>query len=727
MADPEPGNLACGGVNVGKDDLCRFARQVTQDRLLALLAETEGVQAGEDIEHVHRMRVASRRLRSALRLFRECFKGKKVKRWREAAKEVTSSLGEARDLDVQMEFLAKLEEDWGERGLEIVIERLRTRRAELQPGIASFMDRLTSESPLLDLRAELEDLEEWDGEASDLHSHAHAHASIAVEELFAHADSVPVFEDWQGHHALRIAGKRLRYTLEAFRGAYEDRLDEEIKALRGLQDVVGDLHDCDVWLQRLPDMMKKAPDALQALARLQEHMEGRRRELHQDLVESWYGLQQERFFYRLLERLKERGVEEVCPITVALVSDVHGNEAALRAVLAHARERGATAVLHAGDAVGPPRPRQAIGLLQEMDVLSVFGNMDREALEARKGRGGKADPHMEFVLREMDDASWDWLASLPQEVRLDICGRTLYMTHGAPGDDRQKLLLSTPDSRLKGIAQDVKADVIVTGHSHLPMGRKIARTLFVNPGSVGRPRGGPQASYATLTFPWLDLQHHLVEYDADRTADEVRALGFVDLAKDVGEGRKNDRTAEVGKWAMTMLPDQEHVEQVRMLALLLFDQLRGLHRLKEGDRELLEMAALVHDVGLCQGVQGHQRRALDLIMQAELTLDLREKMILACVSRYHGCRPPCGGDRVFKDLRQRDRKRVRKLSALLAIADALDRGHVSRVSGISAEIGKKEVRLVLAGQGPFSLEREWVGYKQCQFEKVFGRSVCLAE
>ena len=707
---------------MARNDICQFGRSAVKERLDALKEEIDGVRQGEDLEHVHRMRVASRRLRSALTIFGDCFKGKKGKRWRQAVREVTRSLGQARDLDVQIEFLGKTDVE----GLEPLIAHLKDSRRTLQPEICALMDELSGSSPLLDLSAELEGAEGWNGSATTLHPYAYAHAAVAVEELFEHANSVPVYSDWQGHHALRIAAKRLRYALEAFRKAYDDGLDEELRQLKGLQDVVGELHDCDVWLQRIPELRREVPAAEVAMDRLKGQLEERRRKLHGRLMETWYALIQERFFYRILDKLKGHGTGEVCPVKVALISDVHGNAAALRAVLAHARDRGISAILHAGDAVGLPAPNEVIDMLRGADVMSVSGNMDRAALEARQGRT-TGDAQLDLVVAKLNDRGWDWLTSLPNEVRLDICGRTLFMTHATPDDEHEKLLPGTPETRLKDIAQEVKADVVVTGHSHIPMERKVARTLFVNPGSVGRPRESPKASYATLTFPDLELQHHLVDYDASAVAGELLTLGFEATAGDVARGKRDDRAGAVSGWAMSLHPDQGHAEQVRNLSMLLFDLTSGAHRLKDDSRELLEMAALAHDVGWSQGGEGHQRRALDLIMKADLPLDRRDRMIVACVARYHGMKGPRECDRVFKDLKVKDKKLVRKLSALLSLADALDRGHDSRVAGISVVMKAEEVRLRLKGFGPFDLEREWIGRKKGQFESVFKRRVRLAQ
>ncbi|MBN1110182.1 MAG: CHAD domain-containing protein, partial [Methanomassiliicoccales archaeon] len=133
-------------MSLGEKDICRFGRAVTEERLTALLAEVDGVRAVGDIEPLHRMRVASRRLRSALRLFKECFKGKEGKRWREEAKRVTASLGEARDLDVQIAFLTDMDASWGSDELRPLVDHLRCRREELQPGIIELMDRLARDS-----------------------------------------------------------------------------------------------------------------------------------------------------------------------------------------------------------------------------------------------------------------------------------------------------------------------------------------------------------------------------------------------------------------------------------------------------------------------------------------------------------------------------------------------------------------------------------------------------
>ncbi len=87
---------------------------MVQQRILplldAFLGEIDGVRSGRDIEHIHRMRVASRRLRAALPLFKSCFPKEKFRKWMPELQKITRALGDARDTDVQIAFLLRLKE-----------------------------------------------------------------------------------------------------------------------------------------------------------------------------------------------------------------------------------------------------------------------------------------------------------------------------------------------------------------------------------------------------------------------------------------------------------------------------------------------------------------------------------------------------------------------------------------------------------------------------------------
>ena len=91
------------------------------------------------------------------------------------------------------------------------------------------------------------------------------------------------------------------------------------------------------------------------------------------------------------------------------------------------------------------------------------------------------------------------------------------MTHGSPDQIDEHLDQGTPESRLREIAEKARADIIITGHSHLPSIRQVDDVLFVNCGSVGRTEDGdPRACYALLTLDPLSVVHVRVSYDISR-------------------------------------------------------------------------------------------------------------------------------------------------------------------------------------------------------------------
>ena len=98
-------SLACYTLGVMDCDHRRLAVKYIRQQARQLARQLDGVRAAEDIEYVHRARVATRRLRASLAMFGQCFAPKRVKRWRKAIRRLTGSLGDARDRDVQIEFL----------------------------------------------------------------------------------------------------------------------------------------------------------------------------------------------------------------------------------------------------------------------------------------------------------------------------------------------------------------------------------------------------------------------------------------------------------------------------------------------------------------------------------------------------------------------------------------------------------------------------------------------
>ncbi|HET8623095.1 MAG TPA: Ppx/GppA phosphatase family protein [Gemmatimonadales bacterium] len=140
--------------------------------------------------------------------------------------------------------------------------------------------------------------------------------------------------------------------------------------------------------------------------------------------------------------------------------------------------------------------------------------------------------------------------------------------------------------------------------------------------------------------------------------------------------------------------DRRHVEHVRHLALQLFEQLAPALGADPSERPLLEAASLLHDAGQLVSYRKHHRHSYQLIMHAErLNLSARDRLLVALVSRYHRKKGPSRKHEEFAGLAPEDQGIVRRMSALLRVADGLDRGHTASVERVSVALTPDEVRI----------------------------------
>jgi len=292
--------------------LRHFAATMLRKKLRAISKEIAGVRAGEDIEHVHRMRVASRRLRNALYIFEDCFPPKPFSARRRATRRITCALGEARDCDVQILFLKELtagvHEPAVSPGIARMLLRLKQRRAKLQGKVFRALDRFEERDTVGDLERALRDLDPGDIEprSGTLYSLAAHRVSERTDALMKYASFVPRAECIAEHHAMRIAAKRLRYTMEVFAPLCEDELRMSLQAVRDLQERLGQLHDCDVWVNFVPEFMKAErartldyaghlegfDELVPGMQFVREDRANHRTELHTQLVSFWNSIEE---------------------------------------------------------------------------------------------------------------------------------------------------------------------------------------------------------------------------------------------------------------------------------------------------------------------------------------------------------------------------------------------------------------------------------------------------
>jgi exopolyphosphatase / guanosine-5'-triphosphate,3'-diphosphate pyrophosphatase len=175
--------------------------------------------------------------------------------------------------------------------------------------------------------------------------------------------------------------------------------------------------------------------------------------------------------------------------------------------------------------------------------------------------------------------------------------------------------------------------------------------------------------------------------------------------------------------------DLKHAHRVAYLAQQLFDDLRPLHQLGGEHRRLLMAAAVLHDIGYLVSHTEHNKHSAYLIEHSELTgFTDSEIAVIANVVRYHRSSLPKPKHPYYAALPLETRTIVRKLAALLRMADALDRDHEGRVRSVRVESGAKTVRLIATCTRPSETTLWRLEERADLFEQEFGLRVeVLAE
>ena len=194
--------------------------------------------------------------------------------------------------------------------------------------------------------------------------------------------------------------------------------------------------------------------------------------------------------------------------------------------------------------------------------------------------------------------------------------------------------------------------------------------------------------------------------------------------KDARERLERERVASALALGRKFRFDEEHARRTARWALRLFDRLARLEGLDRRDRELLEVAAIVHDIGLLVSPIGHHKHTAYLVRESELAgVTPGEQELIALIARYHRRGTPRAGHAEFEAIPAKDRRRVALLAALLRLADALDRDRASPLEDVEPRIRGGDVELVLRGEGDRLLEVWAVERKRDLFEQRWKRRV----
>jgi CHAD domain-containing protein len=252
----------------GDPGIYAFGASILSRGTRNLQAEIGGVRSAEDIESIHRMRVASRRLRSALGVFKDILPEKKQAEWIASVRHMTRALGEARDTDVQIELLEDLMKDTGDKkiipGMNRLLLRLQQHRQRVQKDVIRALDELEQSKTCPQILARFESTPEESIPFSPaLYQLAYNFINEKLNLFLSYEVYLRQPDNATMLHAMRIAAKRLRYAMEIFAPVYTDQLSRPLQAARKSQQVLGDVHDCDVWIVFLPGFEEKERTRIQ--------------------------------------------------------------------------------------------------------------------------------------------------------------------------------------------------------------------------------------------------------------------------------------------------------------------------------------------------------------------------------------------------------------------------------------------------------------------------------
>lgn len=224
---------------------------------------------------------------------------------------------------------------------------------------------------------------------------------------------------------------------------------------------------------------------------------------------------------------------------IAIISDIHGNQIALDAVLHDlAQQPAIQQIIVAGDlCLNGPCPREVLDTVQSLQCPVIQGNVDTDVIQQTSKKGPKKQSIIAWTREQIGAPGIEYLTTLPfSHLVNNPTGTDLLVVHANPRNQEEAIFPSTPDSKLEHFLADVPSTVgaLAFGHYHVAYARRWKHLLLVDAGSVGLPRDGDiRASYAILT--WQDnlwqVEHRRITYDQQAVVQQLKQCGMPNIEK----------------------------------------------------------------------------------------------------------------------------------------------------------------------------------------------------
>ncbi|MEP6901845.1 MAG: CHAD domain-containing protein [Actinomycetota bacterium] len=282
------------------------AAEVLRGRFEEVVNFRGAALGSDDIEAVHAMRVATRRLRSALRDFAPLLKKRPLKKINEDLKNMADALGTARDQDVAIAALEKLqakaEKALVKEGIGKLIDERRARRTRTQLDLSEMLAVSVIKNLHEKFTAAIDEAAQKNNEANVVSFNQAGRVAVAAR-LQEFCDlSVSLYKPFEVKklHKLRISAKRLRYAVELFANCWGKKIAPFAKEIAEMQSFLGEIHDADIWIEDLSERLcRNDANEIQANLWLLSEFVKDRTKNYRGALEFWSKWKNDRFIERL--------------------------------------------------------------------------------------------------------------------------------------------------------------------------------------------------------------------------------------------------------------------------------------------------------------------------------------------------------------------------------------------------------------------------------------------
>ncbi|MCM1989339.1 metallophosphoesterase family protein [Oceanirhabdus seepicola] len=219
---------------------------------------------------------------------------------------------------------------------------------------------------------------------------------------------------------------------------------------------------------------------------------------------------------------------------VAFISDIHGNVEALKAVLEDMKNNGIDYdnVYCTGDIVGyGPRPNEVIEELRKHNITSIMGNHDEAVgfFEVTKEKRNKLSNTLLWTVENIKEENKEFLKGLKKQLTIKVGEKNFLLTHGS-SNSISEYIFENDIILQEEIASKLNEDIIVFGHTHIPYFKKVRGKVFINAGSVGKPKGGDnRACYCVVeVYNEIRVRFERVTYNIEKVVKEIEESELLD-------------------------------------------------------------------------------------------------------------------------------------------------------------------------------------------------------